>query len=59
VFSIVVRVDDADADAELAQRYGASTQFRQRRDGDGLELLKDQLSAVFGMPLTLLSTDLP
>jgi methylmalonyl-CoA/ethylmalonyl-CoA epimerase len=52
VFSIVVRGDDADAAAKLAQRYGASTQFRQGRNGDGLELLENQLSAVFGMPLT-------
>jgi hypothetical protein len=44
---------------ELARRYGADTQLRQRRDADGIELLEVQLSTIFGMPLTLLSTNLP
>jgi 4-hydroxyphenylpyruvate dioxygenase-like putative hemolysin len=59
VFSVVVRVDDADAAAELAHRYGASTDFRQDRSADGLELVEVQLASMFGMPLTLLSTNLP
>ena len=59
VYSVVVRVDDADASADLARRYGAGAEFRQRRDGDGFELLEVRLGAIFGMPLTLLSTNLP
>jgi methylmalonyl-CoA/ethylmalonyl-CoA epimerase len=59
VYSVVVRVDDADATADLARRYGAETQFRQRRDDVGLELLEVQLSTAFGIPLTLLTTNLP
>ncbi len=59
VYSVVVRVADADASADLASRYGADAQFRQRRDGDGFELLEVQLTAVFGIPLTLLTTNLP
>jgi hypothetical protein len=54
-----MRVDDADAGEDLAGGYGADTQLRQRRDGDGFELLEVQLSTIFGMPLTLVSTNLP
>jgi 4-hydroxyphenylpyruvate dioxygenase-like putative hemolysin len=59
VFSVVMRVEDADVSAELANRYGVATQFRQDRGGDGLELVEVQLASVFGMPLTLLATNLP
>jgi 4-hydroxyphenylpyruvate dioxygenase-like putative hemolysin len=59
VYSVVVRVDDADVSADLAQRYGADIQLRQRRDGDGVELLEVQLTSAFGIPLTLLTTNLP
>ena len=44
---------------ELAQRHGASSEFRQDRGGDGLELVEVQLATIFGMPLTFLSTNLP
>src|ERR1700730_12100713 len=59
VYAVVMRVDDADAAADLARRYGADTQLRQRRETDGIEILEVQLSTIFGMPLTLLSTNLP
>ena len=59
VYSVVMRVDDAGAAEDLARRYGADTQLRQRRDADGIELLEVQLSTIFGMPLTLLTTNLP
>jgi 4-hydroxyphenylpyruvate dioxygenase-like putative hemolysin len=59
VYSVVMCVDNADAAEDLARRYGADTQLRQRRDGDGIELLEVQLSTIFGMPLTLLSMNLP
>jgi 4-hydroxyphenylpyruvate dioxygenase-like putative hemolysin len=59
VFSVVMRVEDADASAELVRRYGASVDFRQDRGGDGLELVEVQLATIFGMPLTLLATNLP
>ncbi len=54
----VLRVDDADASAELASRYGAPVEFRQDRGGDGLKLVEVQLATTFGMPLTLLTTNL-
>jgi 4-hydroxyphenylpyruvate dioxygenase-like putative hemolysin len=59
VYSVVVRVDNADASADLAGRYGAAVEFRQDRGGDGLELVEVQLAALFGIPLTLLATNLP
>ena len=59
VFSVVVRTGDADASADIARRYGADVAFRQDRGGDGLELIEVQLATIFGMPLTLLSTNLP
>src|SRR5882757_2829173 len=58
VFSVVMRVEDADASMELARRYGASAEFRQDRSGDGLELVEVQLATIFGMSLTFLSTNL-
>jgi 4-hydroxyphenylpyruvate dioxygenase-like putative hemolysin len=58
VFSVVVRVGDAPAAEQVAQRYGAQTRFRQHRGGDGFELDEIEIS-VLGLPLTLLSTDLP
>jgi 4-hydroxyphenylpyruvate dioxygenase-like putative hemolysin len=59
VYSVVLRVADADVTANLAQRYGAAVEFRQDRSGDGLELVEVQLATIFGMPLTLLTTNLP
>lgn len=59
VFSVVVRVSDADAAADIAHRHGAAVDFRQDRGADGLELVEVQLASMFGMPLTLLSTNLP
>ena len=58
VYSVVVRVGDAPAAEQLARRYGAQTRFRQHRGGDGYQLDEIELS-VLGLPLTLLSTDLP
>jgi 4-hydroxyphenylpyruvate dioxygenase-like putative hemolysin len=58
VFSVVVRVGDAPAAEQVAQRYGAQTRFRQHRGGDGFELDEIEIS-VLGLPLTFLSTDLP
>jgi 4-hydroxyphenylpyruvate dioxygenase-like putative hemolysin len=58
VYSVVIRVHDASAAEQVAQRYGARTQFQQHRSGDGFELDEIEIS-VLGLPLTLLSTDLP
>jgi methylmalonyl-CoA/ethylmalonyl-CoA epimerase len=58
VYSVVIRVDDASAAEQVAQRYGAQTRFHQHRGGDGYELDEIEIS-VLGLPLTFLSTDLP
>lgn len=54
-----MRLDDADATAAVAARYGADADFRQDRGGDGLELVEVQLGTMFGMSPALLSTNLP
>jgi 4-hydroxyphenylpyruvate dioxygenase-like putative hemolysin len=58
VYSVVIRVGDASAAEQVAQRYGARTQFHQHRVGEGYELDEIEIS-VLGLPLTFLSTDLP
>lgn len=58
VYSVVIRVGDASAAEQVAQRYGARTRLRQHRGGDGYELDETEIS-VLGLPLTFLSTDLP
>jgi 4-hydroxyphenylpyruvate dioxygenase-like putative hemolysin len=58
VYSVVIRVGDASAAEQVAQRYGSRTQLQQHRGGEGFELDEIEIS-VLGLPLTLLSTDLP
>lgn len=58
VYSLAVRVADAPSAEAIAARYGATTTFRQRRNGKGWALEEIELS-VLGLPITLLSTDLP
>ena len=58
VYSVVIRVGDAPAAEQVAQRYGAQTRFHQHRGDDGYELDEIEIS-VLGLPLTFLSTDLP
>jgi methylmalonyl-CoA/ethylmalonyl-CoA epimerase len=58
VYTIALRVGDAPSAEDIARRYGAVTTFRQHREGDGWQLDEIEM-AVRGLPLTLLSTDLP
>ena len=58
VYSVVIRVGDAPAAEQAAQRYGAQTRLRQHRGGDGYDLDEIEIT-VLGLPLTFLSTDLP
>lgn len=58
VYSVAIRVADMAAAEEVAARYGATSRFRQHRDGDGFELDESEI-AVRGLPMTLLATDLP
>ena len=58
VYTVVLRVPGA-ADAEaVTERYGSKIRFRQSFSGDGSYLDEIDLS-VFGLPLTLLSTNIP
>jgi Glyoxalase-like domain len=59
LFSVVVRTKDCDADEHIAARYGAKSDFRQRHDADGFELTEVKLEPLFGIPLTLMSTNMP
>jgi 4-hydroxyphenylpyruvate dioxygenase-like putative hemolysin len=58
VYTVVVRVPDAAAAEAAADRYGASVRFRQGFSGDGSYLEEIEMS-VLGLPLTLLSTNVP
>jgi 4-hydroxyphenylpyruvate dioxygenase-like putative hemolysin len=58
VYSVVIRVGDAPAAEQVAQRYGAQTRLHQHRGGDGYELDEIEIT-VLGLPLTFVSTDLP
>jgi methylmalonyl-CoA/ethylmalonyl-CoA epimerase len=58
VYTVVIRVPGAAAAAAVAERYGATTRFRQNFEGDGSYLDEIDLS-VFGLPLTFLSTNVP
>lgn len=57
VYTVVVKVPDAEAAESVAERYGSATRFRQSLDGDGSYLHEIELS-VLGLQLTMLSTNL-
>ena len=58
VYTVVLQVPGAPAAEAIAERYGATTRFRQGFEGDGSYLEEIDLS-VLGLPLTLLATNLP
>ena len=59
LFSVVVRFADCDGAEHIAARYGAKADFRQHHEGDGFELTEVKLESLFGIPLTLMATDMP
>ncbi|OCB17366.1 hypothetical protein A5675_04670 [Mycobacterium malmoense] len=59
LFSVVVRTPDCGAAEHTAARYGAKSDFRQHVEGDGFEVTEVKLEPLFGIPLTLLTTNLP
>lgn len=59
LFSVVVRTADCDAGEHIASRYGVKSDFRQHVEGDGFEVTEVKLEPLFGIPLTLLKTNLP
>jgi methylmalonyl-CoA/ethylmalonyl-CoA epimerase len=58
VYTVVLRVPGASDAEAVAERYGLRTRFRQSFSGEGTYLDEIDLS-VFGLPLTLLSTNIP
>ncbi|WP_068187148.1 hypothetical protein [Mycobacterium sp. UM_CSW] len=58
VYTVVIGVAVASAAEAVAERYGATTRFRQHFEGDGSYLDEIDLS-VRGLPLTFLATDIP
>lgn len=58
VFTVVVRVVDADRAGSTAVSLGAAERYRQHRTGDGYELAEVEMSPRHGVPITFLETDL-
>jgi methylmalonyl-CoA/ethylmalonyl-CoA epimerase len=58
VFTVVVGVPDASSAAVVAERYGATTRFRQHMEGEGTYLDENDVS-ILGLPLTFLATNIP
>jgi methylmalonyl-CoA/ethylmalonyl-CoA epimerase len=58
VYSVVVRTEAINAAINRARHRGAKIAYQQSRDGDGFTLQEATFAPVFGMPITLLETDL-
>ncbi|WKG04018.1 hypothetical protein [Mycolicibacterium sp. HK-90] len=56
IYTVVLRLPDAAAAESIAERYSATTRFRQSFSGNG-SFLDEIDSSVFGLPLTFLSTN--
>ncbi|HEX2213690.1 MAG TPA: VOC family protein [Mycobacterium sp.] len=59
LFSVVVRTADCQAGEHVAMRHGVESDFRQHVEGDGFEVTEVKLEPLFGIPLTLLESNLP
>jgi len=57
VYTVVLQVPGASEAEAVAERYGATTRFRQGFEGDGSYLEEVDIS-VLGLPLTILATNL-
>jgi 4-hydroxyphenylpyruvate dioxygenase-like putative hemolysin len=58
VYTVVVGVPAAETAQVIAERYGATTRFRQHFEGEGTYLDENDLS-ILGLPLTFLATNIP
>jgi methylmalonyl-CoA/ethylmalonyl-CoA epimerase len=58
VFSVVVRVPDADQLSQIARAAGAAERYRQERRVGDFTVNEVEVTALFGIPLTFLETDL-
>jgi 4-hydroxyphenylpyruvate dioxygenase-like putative hemolysin len=58
VYSVVVRTNKIGAAIDSVQRHGAEISYRQSRGDDGYQLHEAMFAPMFGMPITLLETDI-
>jgi methylmalonyl-CoA/ethylmalonyl-CoA epimerase len=58
VYTVVLQVPEASAAESVAQRYGSNTRYRFDIEGEGTYVSEVELS-VLGLPLTLMSTNIP
>jgi hypothetical protein len=58
IYSVVVRTKAISAATESMRSHGAELTYNQSRGGVGYRLQEAQFASVFGMPITLLETDL-
>ncbi|MEE6139155.1 hypothetical protein SKC41_22850 [Mycobacterium sp. 050128] len=57
VFTVVIGVPEAESAQAVAERYGATTRFRQHMEGEGTYLDENDMS-ILGLPLTFLATNI-
>lgn len=58
VYTVVIGVPDACSADVVAERYRATTRFRQHFEGEGSYLDENDVS-ILGLPLTFLATNIP
>jgi len=58
VYSVVVRTEAISAATESMRRCGVELTYQESRSRSGYTLEETQFAPVFGMPITLLETDL-
>jgi 4-hydroxyphenylpyruvate dioxygenase-like putative hemolysin len=58
LFTVAVRVPDAERASAVAQAEGAAERYRQRRGGEGFTLTEIEMAPLFGLSVTFLETDL-
>jgi 4-hydroxyphenylpyruvate dioxygenase-like putative hemolysin len=58
LFTVAVRVPDAERASVVAQVEGSAERYRQHRGGEGFALTEIQMAPLFGVSVTFLETDL-
>jgi 4-hydroxyphenylpyruvate dioxygenase-like putative hemolysin len=58
LFTVAVRVPDAERASVAAQAEGSVERYRQHRGGPGFTLTEIEMASLFGLSITFLETDL-
>jgi hypothetical protein len=58
LFTVVVRVTDAERASADARAAGAAERYRQHRGGPGFTLTEIEMAPLFGLSVTFLETDI-